>query len=116
MIIHYWVEYDIHTGYLRNINNTLSNNAIRQQNRLRETGSTKYVEILCAFLLDRKEINGNEQQEHECYNGIMKPLVTRRILKEYPLTLNKIADRFVAIDFETDGRDCENGRVIEIGA
>lgn len=115
MIIHYEVEYDIHTGYLRNINNTLSNNAIRQ-NRLRETGSTKHVEILCAFLLDRKEINGNEQQEHECYNGTMKPLVTRRILKEYPLTLNKIADRFVAIDFETDGRDCENGRVIEIGA
>ena len=37
-------------------------------------------------------------------------------MKQYPLDLDKIADCFVAIDFETDGRDSQNGRVIEIGA
>lgn len=46
----------------------------------------------------------------------MKPFVSRRSMKQYPLDLDKIADCFVAIDFETDGRDSQNGRVIEIGA
>lgn len=45
-----------------------------------------------------------------------KEHVTRRCIKEYPLTLDKITDRYIAIDFETDGRDSKNGRVIEIGA
>ncbi|EOS61718.1 exonuclease, DNA polymerase III, epsilon subunit [Firmicutes bacterium M10-2] len=45
-----------------------------------------------------------------------KEHVTRRCVKEYPLMLDKMTDRYIAIDFETDGRDSKNGRVIEIGA
>lgn len=45
-----------------------------------------------------------------------KPYVKLRQIKEYPLNLAKLCRRFIALDFETNGMDSQNGRIIEIGA